>query len=168
MIPLLAPLAAPIVMNKTKWLIVGGVVLAVILALLGMYAWLRIEQAGRVEAEAKQHEAELARDFYLADSERWQAASREQIKVNAANIAAFEAARADLARSAASAIEAARQAEDLAAASAAQISKLRGKANADPGAVRPVGPLVRDGLEWLRCRSQAGPGADPGACADPD
>lgn len=164
MIPFALP--AAIGMSKGKWIAIGVVVLLVLLALGGMYAWLRIERSARVEAEARQHEAELARDFYKADANRWQAANAEQVKVNAANIAAFDAARADLARSAASAIEAANEAEQRAAASAVQVSKLRSRANADPGNVRPLGPLVRDGLEWLRCRQQAGPGANPAACPD--
>ena len=166
MIPLALP--AAVGMSKAKWIALGFVVLLVLVALGGMYAWLRIERSGRVEAEAKQHEAELARDFYKADATRWQAANAEQVKVNAANIATFEAARVDLARSAAAAIEAAQQAERNAVATADQLAKLRSKANATPGDVRPVGPLVRGGLEWLRCRQQAGAGADSGACPGPD
>jgi hypothetical protein len=165
-IPFALP-AAVGMMSKTKWIVLGVVVLLVLVALGGMYAWLRIERSARVEAEAKQHEAELARDFYKADATRWQAANAEQIKVHAANLAAFELERAALARSAAAAIAAAKQAEQDAETTAAQLAKLRSKANATPDDVRPIGPLVRDGLEWLRCRQGAGPGADTGACADP-
>lgn len=161
------PLALPAVlgMSKGKWIALGVGILIVLAIIGGLTAWLMVAHADLRAAEAKVHALETVRDFYRADATRWQSVAAEQVKVNAANIAAFEAARADLARSAASAIEAAQQAESAAAASAAQLAKLRSKANATPGDVRPLGPVVRDGLEWLRCRQQAGAGADPAACA---
>jgi hypothetical protein len=105
-------------------------------------------------------------DFASADAARWQQAYEARGK-------AIDALREQVLRITADAQQAELEAIALSEAAQARadatdrtLAKLRSQADAATEAERPraLSHFARNGLEWLRCRSQAGPGADPSRC----
>jgi len=150
-------LAGPLV----KWLIVGALVAALSLAVI----WFRHEATVARDAQAV---AERSAEIAAADAKRWEAAAAERDRAIADLTAQLQKITADAQEAELHAIALIEAAAARADATERKLAQLRSQADAATEAERPraLSPYARSGLDWLRCRSEAGPGADPGACSD--
>lgn len=143
--------------------VIGGVALVIVGLCAGL--WVQTE---RLHGAQDSRDAALER-LTLAeiDAKRWHKATDDRDAVIANLNSQIDKITADAAASQQEALARLAAAEAQANATERALAKLKRKADAAPSADQPkaLSPVARTGLEWLRCRQQAGPSADPAACA---
>ena len=142
----------------------GKIILAIIIAgLVAAVVWFRHEATVARDAQAV---AERSAEIATADAKRWEAAASERDRAIAALQAELRRITADAQAAEQEAVALIEAAQARADGTERKLAELRRKADASPEAERPraLSTHARGGLDWLRCRAQAGPGADPAAC----
>lgn len=143
--------------------VIGGTILVILGLIAGI--WIQTE---RLHGAQDSRDAAIERATMAEqDAKRWHKAADDRDAVVANLNSQIDKITADAAASQQEALARVAAAEAQADATEKALAKLKRKADAAPPADQPkaLSPVARTGLEWLRCRQQAGPAADPAACA---